>query len=150
MAMNSQILGLDIGGANLKAAHSEGAARTIAFPLWKHPDRLSFELVRVCAAMPAHDRLAVTMTGESCDCYTSRREGVRAILHSVQEAAGTKPTCVWTTRSRFVAVAEAMEDPASVASANWLALAHLCGSPASARAYSANRQWFDDDRRHLS
>ena len=32
------ILGLDIGGANLKAAHTDGTARSVAFPLWKHPE----------------------------------------------------------------------------------------------------------------
>jgi (4-(4-[2-(gamma-L-glutamylamino)ethyl]phenoxymethyl)furan-2-yl)methanamine synthase len=122
--MTTQVLGLDIGGANLKAAHSEGAARTVAFPLWKHPECLSTELVRLCGPMPSHDRLAVTMTGELCDCYETKREGVTAILQSVRAMAGTTPIHVWTTRGRFVEVAAAFDDPTSVAAANWLALAH--------------------------
>ena len=124
MPITTQILGLDIGGANLKAAHSDGTARTVALPLWKHPERLTAELSRLCAAMPTHDRIAVTMTGELCDCYATKRDGVRAILQSVQEMACATPIRVWTTRSRFVDVAEALADSASVASANWLALAH--------------------------
>ena len=70
--MTTQVLGLDIGGANLKAAHSDGSARAIAFPLWKHPERLTAELATLCATMPPNDLLAVTMTGELCDCFETR------------------------------------------------------------------------------
>ena len=31
------VLGLDIGGANLKAAHTTGAGRLCPFELWKRP-----------------------------------------------------------------------------------------------------------------
>ncbi len=120
-----QILGLDIGGANLKAVHTSGAARTVAFPLWNHPDRLSDELARLCAAMPPHERLAVTMTGELCDCFATKREGVRAILESVRQAAGRVPTCIWTNQGRFCTGDEAAAAPLRVAAANWLALAHF-------------------------
>src|SRR2546423_612638 len=34
------LLGLDIGGANLKIAHTHGTARTVPFELWKHPQQL--------------------------------------------------------------------------------------------------------------
>src|SRR5947209_944518 len=76
------ILGLDIGGANLKAAHTSGVARTIPFALWKHPEGLAAELARLRAGMPPHDFLAITMTGELCDCFPTRRAGVAAILQS--------------------------------------------------------------------
>jgi probable H4MPT-linked C1 transfer pathway protein len=118
------ILGLDIGGANLKAAHTNGVARTNPFALWKNPDGLAAELVRVRAAMPPHDLLAITMTGELCDCFPTRRAGVAAILQSAQAAAGPVPMRVWSTGGRFVSVAEAGADPLSVAAGNWLALAH--------------------------
>src|SRR5687767_897273 len=78
------VLGLDIGGANLKAAHTDGTALCRAFPLWRTPDRLASELQRLLADLPAHDVLAVTMTGELCDCFATRAEGVAAILHSVE------------------------------------------------------------------
>jgi probable H4MPT-linked C1 transfer pathway protein len=123
--MTTQVLGLDIGGANLKAAHSNGTARTSAFPLWKHPERLSAELASLCAAMPAHDRVAVTMTGELCDCFETKREGVRAILNSVRAIAASTPLRVWSTNSHFLDVEVALDDPLCVASANWLALAHF-------------------------
>ena len=125
--MTIPVLGLDIGGANLKAAHTDGNARTVAFPLWKHPERLSEEIVRLCAVMPPYDRLAVTMTGELCDCFGTKREGVRAILESVCPAAECFPVRVWTTRGLFLNCEEALLTPLRVAAANWLALAHYVG-----------------------
>jgi probable H4MPT-linked C1 transfer pathway protein len=123
--MAIQVLGLDIGGANLKAAHSAGAARAVAFALWKHPERLATELTSLCAAMPPSDCLAVTMTGELCDCFNGKRDGVRAILQSVRAAYSERPLRVWSTESRLLDFDEAMANPLSVAAANWLALAHL-------------------------
>jgi probable H4MPT-linked C1 transfer pathway protein len=123
--MSIPILGLDIGGANLKAAHTNGMARTAPFALWKHPERLAAELIRLCADMPRFDRLAVTMTGELCDCFATRREGVEAILRQVRMLEGTGPIRVWSTNSTFLNVDEAARDPFVVAAANWLALANL-------------------------
>jgi len=122
--MTIQVLGLDIGGANLKAAHTDGSARTMAFPLWREPERLSAELAALCSAMPPYQRLAVTMTGELCDCFPTKREGVRAILHSVRTMAGDVPISVWCTTGRFLDIDEALCDPQRPAAANWLALAH--------------------------
>lgn len=118
----SGVLGLDIGGANLKAAHSGSCARSLPFPLWKNPAQLPNSLRDLSAAMPAHDRIAVTMTGELCDCFTSKTEGVRAILNAVSASAEGKPVHIWTLEG-FVDVAVAREKPLTAASANWLALA---------------------------
>lgn len=119
-------LGLDIGGANLKAAHSAGTACTRPFALWKHPDRLTDALRNLLADMPAHQVLAVTMTGELCDCYESKQQGVNAILQSVSQASD-RPIRVWTTAGRFVSPAEAQRAFLQTAAANWLALAHFAG-----------------------
>src|ERR1051325_194369 len=126
-SMSAAVLGLDIGGANLKAAHTNGAARTVPFALWKHPDQLGPELTRLCAAMPPHEHLAVTMTGELCDCFVSKREGVRRILLHVRGAISRLPIRVWTTFGRFIYLEEALDAPLRVAAANWLALAHHVG-----------------------
>jgi probable H4MPT-linked C1 transfer pathway protein len=119
------ILGLDIGGANLKAAHTTGVALSRPFALWKHPERLAAELRSIRAAMPLHHRLAVTMTGELCDCFPCKRDGVLAILQSVEQAADDVAVDVWTNRGVFVTAAEARNDPLPAAAANWLALARL-------------------------
>jgi probable H4MPT-linked C1 transfer pathway protein len=120
-------LGVDVGGANLKAAHSDGTAHARPFALWKQPQRLAAELRAVRSAMPVHDRLAVTMTGELCDCFASKRDGVRAILQSVEEAAAGAPVDVWTTCGMFVTPDAVCRHPLSAAAANWLALAHFVG-----------------------
>jgi probable H4MPT-linked C1 transfer pathway protein len=122
--MTIQVLGLDIGGANLKAAHSDGTARIVAFALWKHPEHLREELARLCADMPRHNLLAVTMTGELCDCFAGKREGVQAILQAAHQASGAIPIRVWTNGGCFLDIDSAEHDPFRIAAANWLALAH--------------------------
>jgi (4-(4-[2-(gamma-L-glutamylamino)ethyl]phenoxymethyl)furan-2-yl)methanamine synthase len=125
--MKPSVLGLDVGGANLKAAHTDGAARSRPFALWKNPGGLADVLRGLIADMPSADLLAVTMTGELCDCFESKGQGVNAILDAVEAAAAGKPIRVWRTDSRFVDVAAARRNPLMAAAANWLALATFAG-----------------------
>src|SRR5215831_16033967 len=99
--MVASVLGLDIGGANLKAAHSNGACCLVPFPLWKDPAGLPKALETLLASLPPFDALAVTMTGELCDCFETKRQGVHAILDAVERAAGPLPVRVWRTDGRF-------------------------------------------------
>ena len=122
-----EVLGLDVGGANLKAAHSTGVARLQPFPLWKQPTALPEALEGLIKQMPAHDLLAVTMTGELCDCYESKRQGVIAILDAVAAAASGRPIRVWRTDGRLVDLETARAAPLQTAAANWLALAAFAG-----------------------
>jgi probable H4MPT-linked C1 transfer pathway protein len=121
------VIGLDIGGANLKAARLGGEARSRPFALWKRPDDLVDELHQLLSGWPAADRLAVTMTGELCDCFADRSAGVRHILAAVGQVAGRTPAQIWRIDGRFASVAESSADPMPVASANWLALATFAG-----------------------
>src|SRR5205807_1192585 len=57
-----RILGLDIGGANLKVAHTDGTARTVPFELWKQPAKLPAALRELVGSAPAFDQVAVTTT----------------------------------------------------------------------------------------
>jgi probable H4MPT-linked C1 transfer pathway protein len=123
----AQVLGVDIGGANLKAAHTAGKARSRPFALWKAPERLADELLQVTDGCPPYDHLAITMTGELCDCFESKREGVNHILDAVEAVAGATPVHVWTNEAKFVSVAQARQEPYRVASANWLATATALG-----------------------
>jgi probable H4MPT-linked C1 transfer pathway protein len=120
------IIGLDIGGANLKAAHSTGLACTVPFELWKSPLGLAVSLRALLEQFPPFNRVALTMTGELCDCFATKREGVQTILDQVVRTV-TKPVQVWRTDERFVDVATAKDDPLPVAAANWLALAVFVG-----------------------
>src|SRR4051812_46993371 len=88
---SSRIVGLDIGGANLKAARVDGTARHQMFALWKTPELLEKQLREMVDSLPACESLAVTMTGELCDCFATKREGVVHIVRSTLNAADGKP-----------------------------------------------------------
>src|SRR5437763_9179514 len=120
------VLGLDVGGANLKAAHTHGAALLRPFALWKNPVGLAGALRDLLASVPLFDFLAVTMTGELCDCFATKRDGVAAILAAVEAAAG-RAVRVWQTTGRFTDLAAARATPLQTAAANWLALAQYAG-----------------------
>jgi (4-(4-[2-(gamma-L-glutamylamino)ethyl]phenoxymethyl)furan-2-yl)methanamine synthase len=125
--MATAVLGLDIGGANLKAAHSRGAACLRPYALWKNPGGLPAALAQLLRELPPYDRLAVTMTGELCDCFESKRQGVEAILAALETLANRNAIRIWRNDGRFVEVDHARGDPLSVAAANWLALATFAG-----------------------
>ena len=118
-------LGLDIGGANLKAANAAGWAHSVSFALWRDPEGLAAGLAALIARAPAADRLAVTMTGELCDCFRTKAEGVRHILAAVSAVADRREVRVYLTDGRFVSVDEANESPSLAAASNWRALAEF-------------------------
>jgi probable H4MPT-linked C1 transfer pathway protein len=121
------VLGLDIGGANLKAAHTNGSARIQSFELWRNPSDLSRALEDSIKSMPESELLAVTMTGELCDCFETKQQGVKAILEGVEKAAARLPIWVWTTTGSFTSVETAKKRSLETASANWLASATFAG-----------------------
>jgi probable H4MPT-linked C1 transfer pathway protein len=126
--MTRDVIGLDVGGANLKAAHSGGACLLRPFALWREPSALPRVLAECLPLLPTGDRLAVTMSGELCDCFASKREGVYRILDAAAEAAGDTPVRVWLTDGRLVDLRTAYADsPLLAAAANWLALATWAG-----------------------
>lgn len=119
------VLGLDIGGANLKAAHTSGRALSVPFSLWKEPRLLPHALRRLLHEMPPANLLAITMTGELCDCFETKQQGVLTILDAVTTIAGSMPVRVWRNDGQFVDVSAARTTPLQIASANWLAPATL-------------------------
>ena len=124
------VLGLDIGGANIKIATEVGLAVSVPFALWKQPDRLPAvlaSLVETSAKIRDFAEIAVTMTGELCDCFTTKREGVNRILDAVEFAAVGKPVRVWSTGGSWLSVMDARLSPLAVAAANWHALATFAG-----------------------
>jgi probable H4MPT-linked C1 transfer pathway protein len=123
--MRTALLGLDIGGANLKAADNLGQACSVPFALWRHPELLESRLRLLLKPWPEAP-LAATMTGESCDCFADRRQGVKFILDAVARVAQGRPVAVWSHLGRFLSLDEAGRQPAQVASANWLATATWC------------------------
>jgi (4-(4-[2-(gamma-L-glutamylamino)ethyl]phenoxymethyl)furan-2-yl)methanamine synthase len=118
-------LALDIGGANMKVAHSGGQAFVIPFEVWKRPDELARAIAGAAAALPYSDRAAVTMTAELCDCYPTKAVGVVAILDAAVAGLAGREIIVWGIDGEFHSVAEVRRNPQIAAAANWLALAAL-------------------------
>ncbi len=120
-------LGLDIGGANLKAADDRDDAASVPFALWQNPAGLAAALGGLAQRFEPYDRLAVTMTGELCDCFETKAEGVSHILHAVEQVAHGRPIWVWQTVGEFVDPATAREFWRLTAAANWHATATFAG-----------------------
>lgn len=118
-------IALDIGGANIKAAHESGQARTLPFELWKRPDELAQVVGRLAATFPPSGRVALTMTAELCDCYATKTVGVNAVLDATLAAFPGCPLHIWGTDRRFHGEAAIRRNPLLAAAANWLALADV-------------------------
>jgi len=110
------ILGLDIGGANTKAASSDGLfAKSVYLPLWKHAP-LDEVLAGFAARRP--QAVAVVITGELADCFSTKREGISSLAATVKRAFSC-PVYFWGIDG-FV-----WTDPLELAAANWTASAAL-------------------------
>lgn len=116
----STIAGIDIGGANIKYCQSDGYTLNTIFPLWKKKNALPTILEKIIPAKKIKT-LAITMTGELCDCFKTKTEGVRYILSSIPKKQFT--TFVWTTTQNFIPLDNAIQNPTICAASNWLGLA---------------------------
>jgi probable H4MPT-linked C1 transfer pathway protein len=116
--MMAMILGLDIGGANTKLATSDGLfAESVYLPLWKHAP-LDELLARFAAQEPQPQKVAVVITGELADCFSSKREGIKSLMAAVRRAFSC-PILFWGTGGF------SWKDPLQLAAANWSASAAL-------------------------
>jgi probable H4MPT-linked C1 transfer pathway protein len=94
--------------------------------MWQRVSELSAQLGDMLGAFVPFDVLAVTMTAELADCFTSKADGVGRILDAVQ-AAAAQDVSVWQTSGEFVPPDIAREFPLLTAAANWHALATWTG-----------------------
>ncbi|MEE2739222.1 MAG: hydantoinase/oxoprolinase family protein [Planctomycetota bacterium] len=122
------VLGLDIGGANVKAFHSDGIASRFPFAVWENPQGLPDMLQRVIDSLPNFQKLLVTMTAELCDCFQTKREGIGMVLDAVEQAcSGHREVQVWQTIGRWVSTDQARKEPLLTAASNWNAFATWVG-----------------------
>jgi hypothetical protein len=120
-------LALDIGGANLKAADGLGWTLWRPFSLWQRRAELPDALADLLRASPPADALAVTMTGELADCFSTKAEGVGAILAAVTKAACGRAIWVYRVDGSWAEPTEALRRPLLTAASNWHALARFAG-----------------------
>jgi len=125
-------IAFDIGGANIKAAHQSGGARSLPFELWKRPEDLTRVLESFLLSFPAFSRIALTMTAELCDCYETKTEGVLEVLNAVLSAAQGRKISVWGVDRRFHNVESIRRHPLVAAASNWLALGEVAARLAPA------------------
>jgi (4-(4-[2-(gamma-L-glutamylamino)ethyl]phenoxymethyl)furan-2-yl)methanamine synthase len=120
------VAGYDVGGAHLKVARVENGRVTavvqVACPLWQGIDRLDAALTEAASTTRGADRHAVTMTGELCELFATRREGVIALTQHLALRLGSE-TRFYMGLKGFGDAKIASADPSSVASANFLATA---------------------------
>src|SRR5262245_36524036 len=117
--MRSTVVALDIGGANLKAVCSQGGVVSRPFALWKNHTHLTNELRKLRRQLPVFDVVALTMTGELCDCFATKRDGVHFILDSVECVFRPKPIGVWQTDGKVLGVVDAKKCAVKTAASNW-------------------------------
>ena len=125
-------LGLDIGGANLKAVYlSSGNAdrevRTVntPFAMWEHWEQLPQALREISKKLDIaqHTRIAVTMTGELADCFASRHEGVKFIAGAAQEAFAEYEVLFYQIDGDWCRSESASQNWQLLAASNWHAMA---------------------------
>jgi (4-(4-[2-(gamma-L-glutamylamino)ethyl]phenoxymethyl)furan-2-yl)methanamine synthase len=127
------VLGFDIGGANTKAAFirvkdgviEEFSSSLEYFPFWKRdPNQLPAVLSGLkekLAGSNALNSVAITMTAELSDVYSTKKEGVNNILDSVTNIFEESRVQVLDASASLRSVKSARAGPLAVASANWAA-----------------------------
>lgn len=116
-------IGIDVGGANIKAASTSHPAVSLDFPLWKQPQLLAKTLKKLFREMGGCENIAVTMTGELADCFQTKREGVSFISKACADAAGDAKVHFYSVNGEFLTLAKACKKWDEVAASNWHALA---------------------------
>lgn len=127
------ILGLDIGGANTKAASADGKyTKSVYLPLWKRSP-----LEKVLKSINNEQKpeaVAVVITGELADCFSSKREGLESIMNATCRAFSC-PVHFWghdgfkrkdsAKPTEPTDMADMIDTILDIAAANWSASAEL-------------------------
>jgi len=124
------VIGLDVGGANTKAAvvYGETRVRMVSepFEVWREPDALPGAIADVVERLELGAApVAMTTTAEIADVFPSKREGVLFVLDAVRHALPAGRVRVLTTSGDLIDLGAARAVPLMCAAANWMATAML-------------------------
>ena len=138
------ILGLDVGGANIKGCNlqvdgdhiNSAKGKSVYYEIWRNTHGLKDVLIRLCNSLKEKkaqefDEIALTMTAELCDSFESKTQGVLTIVQTVEEIFENTPLYVWTTQEVFASPPEIRKNPLQAAAANWLASAAALANSSS-------------------
>lgn len=122
------VVGLDVGGAHIKAARLEDghivSVRQVACPLWLGLDKLDTAVRELRSMTDDAHHIAITMTAELTEIFPSREDGAMVLLQRLAEAYGGDAFFFMGLKG-FGDLDAALKEPASVASANFLATAKV-------------------------
>jgi (4-(4-[2-(gamma-L-glutamylamino)ethyl]phenoxymethyl)furan-2-yl)methanamine synthase len=124
------VIGLDVGGANTKAAvaDGDGPARIVSepFEVWRDPDGLFGVIAGVVARLGLDGApVALSTTAELVDVFPTKRSGVLHVLDAASRALPGRRMRVMTTAGELVSLERARAVPLACAAANWMATAML-------------------------
>jgi probable H4MPT-linked C1 transfer pathway protein len=123
-------IGWDLGGIHLKAALCQGGEvrDVVQVPclLWRGLDALDESFAALPDWARRDARHAITMTGELCDYFADRREGVAALVRWASARLQGRVE-IYGGRAGFLAPDQAEAAAFDIASANWHATAALAG-----------------------
>lgn len=124
------VIGLDVGGANTKAAVVDGGRRvrivSEPYEVWRDPGAMAGVIEGVVARLGLDGApVAMTTTAELVDVFASKREGVLHVLGAAEQALPGRRLYVMTTAGELIGMAAARAAPLRCAAANWMATALL-------------------------
>jgi probable H4MPT-linked C1 transfer pathway protein len=142
------ILGLDIGGANTKAAvlkvKDEKIEENISYmeylPFWeKTIPEIPEMLKRVLSTLKQQnsslvsniDFIAVTITAELSDAFQTKREGITTILTALEMVFKKHQLRFISTTNKFLSFKEAKNSYLSISASNWVSTALFLGKSVS-------------------
>lgn len=127
------VVGLDIGGANIKAVRLQYQEQKIIahhvavrpFEIWRHLNSLTKTVQELGRELGLQDcaTVAVTMTAELSDAFRTKREGVLSILDAVEQAFDKSSIYPFGLDGSFLRLEDARQTPLLCAASNWLASA---------------------------
>ncbi|MFW9895031.1 MAG: hydantoinase/oxoprolinase family protein [Candidatus Thorarchaeota archaeon] len=139
------ILGLDIGGANTKAAllhfHEKSISKSFSyikyFPFWEKTikeipkllQRIVEEIVEKNGYILKNiDLIAITITAELSDAFPTKREGILLILDALGKVFNKSKLKFITNECEFINFDQAQTEYMSIAAANWVSTALYLGN----------------------
>ena len=127
------IVGWDVGGANVKVAwlaYEWGKVREVRvssrpYEIWRDEDRLPQVLMEVLGEVTSGSpqAMALTMTAELADVFSTKREGVLFVLDSLLRAFPGCSGYALSLAGEFVPLEDVRVRPLDFAASNWLATA---------------------------
>jgi probable H4MPT-linked C1 transfer pathway protein len=123
---SGEMVGWDIGGANIKAARwSDGQWQVVQqpFAIWQRRDELIAALASISARLGVSSHAAVTITAELSDAFRTKREGITFVLDALRVALPETKLHIFGLDGQFHDLQAAYHNHMLVAAANWLATA---------------------------